>query len=282
MKISALNVFPLKSARGLALAEAYCGPMGLSGDRIAVIADRAGNAITQRDMPPLARLSVTPSADGLRLSMEGKGEIEAVPAESRSDIRVWSDTVNAADAADAVNAMLSNWFDRDVALHFFDGQSNRTASRDFVPRDTPVSFADGFQILVTTTGSLAALNDDLESHGAATVGMERFRPNIVIDCDEAWAEDGWESIAIGDIVLDLVKPCARCIMTTQDQTTGSREIANPLPALGRLRMSADRRAPGPLFGWNAVPRGEGLLKVGDTVTITASRSERWPLKQRRA
>ncbi len=68
-------------------------------------------------------------------------------------------------------------------------------------------------------------------------------------------------------------------MTTQDQQTGSREGANPMPAMGRLRMSADRRVPGPLFGWNAVPRGEGLLRVGDAVTVLGSR-EAWAIKGR--
>jgi hypothetical protein len=110
--------------------------------------------------------------------------------------------------------------------------------------------------------------------------MERFRPNIVIDCDEAWPEDRWAAIEIGGIRLDLVKPCARCIMTTQDQVSGSRDVPNPMPAMGRIRMSADRRVPGPLFGWNAVPRGEGTVSIGDSVTVVEGRPEGWAFKIR--
>jgi uncharacterized protein YcbX len=44
-------------------------------------------------------------------------------------------------------------------------------------------------------------------------------------------------------------------------------------------MSADRRVPGVLFGWNAVPRGEGLVRVGDAVTVLGNR-EGWAIKQR--
>ena len=69
-------------------------------------------------------------------------------------------------------------------------------------------------------------------------------------------------------------------MTTQDQQTGSRDVPNPMPAMGRIRMSADRRVPGPLFGWNTVPRGEGTVKIGDTVTVLEERPEGWALKRR--
>jgi uncharacterized protein len=119
----------------------------------------------------------------------------------------------------------------------------------------------------------------MERHGEGSVGMERFRPNIVLDCDEPWAEDGWTGLEIAGMRFDFVKPCPRCIMTTQDQQTGSREGANPMPAMGRIRMSADRRVPGPLFGWNAVPRGDGVVSVGDGVTVLGMR-EGWAIKQR--
>lgn len=281
MKIAALTVYPLKSARGIALEEAMCGPSGLVGDRTALLTDPVGRFITQRDLPALARLSVHRNDNGLVLEMEGRKPVfaEPFPAE-RLDVAVWRDTVNAATASKDVDETLSEWLDRPVRLAFFDDSARRVASRDWVETDTPVSFADGFQLLVTTTGSLAALNADLRAHGAETVGMERFRPNIVLDCAEAWAEDGWTGIEISGIRFDFVKPCARCIMTTQDQATGSRDGANPLPAMGRIRMSADRRVPGPLFGWNTVPRGEGLLRVGDAVKVSGTRDERWPLKRR--
>ena len=109
--------------------------------------------------------------------------------------------------------------------------------------------------------------------------MERFRANIVLEHDVAWAEDGWEAVKIGDILFRLVKPCARCIMTTQDQATGSRDIASPMPAMGRMRMSADRSVPGPLFGWNAVPVGHGTIKVGDEAQSVGAK-EPWAIKKR--
>lgn len=282
MRVSDLFIYPLKSARGIALPAAGIDAYGLPGDRRAMITDTEGRFITQRELPDLARIEVRPEPGAFRLLMQGKPGISVPPPqpENRMDVIVWKSTVSAAVADPESNRQLSEWLGREVQLVFFDGQAQRTASAEWAGEGTPVTFTDGYQILVTTTGSLKALNADLAAHGEGSVGMERFRPNIVIDTDEAWPEDHWAAIEIAGIRFDLVKPCARCIMTTQDQLTGSREVANPMPAMGRIRMSADRRVPGPLFGWNVTPRGSGKVTIGDAVNIIEERSEGWALKVR--
>ena len=282
MHVSDLFIYPLKSARGIAKTASAVDAYGLTGDRRAMIIDAEGHGITQRELQALARVDVEIEADSIRLSMAGEADIVAPlpPADRRMDVDIWKSIINAAIADDDTNTQLSRWLGREVKLAYFDGSASRTASVEWAGGETPVGFADGFQILVTTTGSLNALNENLAANGEGAVGMERFRPNIVIDCDDAWQEDRWAAIEVGGLRLDLVKPCARCIMTTQDQQTGSRDVANPMPAMGRIRLSADRRVPGPLFGWNAVPRGEGTIKVGDTVKIVEHRPEGWSFKVR--
>ncbi|MGF0536637.1 MOSC domain-containing protein [Agrobacterium sp. ES01] len=283
MQVSALNIYPFKSARAIAIPEAMIDARGLMGDRRMMLVDASGHFITQRELPALARLTALPHSGYIRLVMDDGREMMVAPPhpDKRMDVAIWKSIVNAAAADDTVDAKLSDWFGRDVKLVFFDSGASRTASAEWAGPDSPVTFADGYQILVTTTASLAALNADMQAHGEGSVGMDRFRPNIVVDCDEPWAEDRWSVIQIGDMVFDLVKPCPRCIMTTQDQATGSREGANPMPAMGRLRMSADRRVPGPLFGWNTVPRGEGRLKLGDTVSVLDVREDGWTFKARK-
>lgn len=282
MKISEIYLYPMKSARGIALPTADVDAMGLKGDRRVMLVDAAGRFVSQRELPDLARLTALPGASHLKLVLDDGRELMVAPPhpERRAEVQVWNSRLSAACAEESVNAVMSDWFGREVRLVFFDGAAERFASAEWAGADTPVGFADGYQVLVTTTASLAALNADMAAHGEGSVGMERFRPNIVIDCDEAWAEDRWAGIAIGDLVIDLVKPCARCIITTQDQQTGSREGASPMAAMGRIRMSADRRVRGPLFGWNGVPRGSGRIAIGDAVTVAAVRDEGWAIKQR--
>ena len=279
MKIEGLNIHPLKSGRAIPVESATVRLDGLAGDRRFMIVEPDGRFITQRELQALARVEATAVGESLHLEMEGRQLFASFEPEDRLDVTIWDSPVSAAVADEAVNETLSDWFARPVKLVHMDALAVRAEGEDWAGSPAPVGFADGFPILVTTTGSLADLNRTLAAEGQEPVGMDRFRTNILVTCDDPWVEDFWEAIEINGIVFDFVKPCARCIMTTQDQVTGSREAPNPMPSMGRLRMSADRRVPGPLFGWNAVPRSTGTIKLGDEATIIAPR-DAWAIKRR--
>ena len=197
-------------------------------------------------------------------------------ATERIEVSIWSDTVSAPVASDEANAWFSRLLGQPVRAVYMDAAAHRPVDRDYGRASDEVSFADGFPLLIASAASLA----DLNARIGESLPMARFRPNLVLTGAEAWAEDSWQRLRIGDIEIDLVKPCARCIMTTQDQMTGARGGPDPMPAMRRLRMSADRRVAGVLFGWNAVPRREGAVHVGDTVSVVAGRPEGWPVRQR--
>lgn len=94
--------------------------------------------------------------------------------------------------------------------------------------------------------------------------MLRFRPNLVIEGSEAFAEDGWKRIRIGDVEFRVVKPCSRCILTTIDPQTGERSAdREPLATLQKYRAQAD----GAMFGQNLVNDSKGQLQVGMPVEI---------------
>ncbi len=193
MQVIGLFIYPFKSARGIALPQAHIDAMGLSGDRRMMLVDPSGHFITQRELPELARLTALPAAAYLTLRLEDGREMMVAPPqpEDRMDVAIWRSIVSAAVAHESVNAKLSDWFGRPVKLVFIDGESRREASAEWAGEGSPMGFADGYQVLVTTSGSLRALNEDMERHGEGSVGMDRFRPNIVVDCDEPFAEDGW-------------------------------------------------------------------------------------------
>ncbi|MCO6186582.1 MOSC domain-containing protein [Rhizobium sp. L1K21] len=280
MKVESLHTYPVKSMRGIRMARSLLTPSGLLGDRRFMITDANGHFITQRECQALAQIQALPQGAYLLLR-KGDEEIMVVPPRGeRMDVAIWRSIVNASVAPESVNARLSAWLGREVKFVFADAESERYSSPEWAGEGADVGFADGYAVLVTTTASLKALNQYIESQGQAPVGMERFRPNIVVDTHEPWAEDRWAAIEINGVRLDIVKPCERCIMTTQDQMTGERGGPDPLPALRHMRFSTDKRAPGPIFGWNAVPRGQVELNVGDQVTVVEERAEGWPLKQR--
>jgi uncharacterized protein len=280
MRIVNMHIYPVKSMRGIPVERTVLTPSGLLGDRRFMVVDPSGQFITQRECGELAQIEVLPQAGYLMLRRGDEEQMVAIPSGPRMDVAVWRSIVDAAVAADSVNEKLSAWIGREAKLVFADAQAERTANADWAGEGVPVGFADGYPVLVTTTGSLAALNQYLTENGQLPVGMDRFRPNIVLDCDEPWAEDGWSAIEIDGVRLDFVKPCERCVMTTRDQLTGEQGKGDPLPAVRHLHFSTDRRAPGPIFGWNAVPRGQTELRLGDQFSVVERRSEAWSFKQR--
>ncbi len=280
MKVTGLNIHPLKSGRNIPQDTVSIQRDGLAGDRRFMIVEPDGKFITQRELQLLAQVEATHVAGGVQLKMGTKTTTATFDPGNRLDVRVWDSEVNAAVADDRINTVLSGWFDRPVKIVHMDEKAKRAEGAEWAGEAASVGFADGFPVLITTTASLADLNLTLIAKGQEPVGMDRFRTNILIDNDDPWDEDFWESVEIGGVVFDLVKPCARCIMTTQDQITGERIGGNPIQGLAEKRMSADRRVPGVLFGWNAVPRSEGTISLGDGMRVVSAREERWPMKIR--
>jgi uncharacterized protein YcbX len=122
-----------------------------------------------------------------------------------------------------------------------------------------LGFADGYPFLLTTEASLA----DLNSRMAVPLPMNRFRPNIVVTGSPPFAEDGWQRIRIGGITFAVVKPCARCVITTVDQATAAT-AREPLRTLATFRQVQGK---GVMFGQNLIHTAMGTIRVGDAMDV---------------
>ncbi len=60
----------------------------------------------------------------------------------------------------------------------------------------------------------------------------------------------------------MVKPCARCEVTTIDKDT-LETSKEPLKTLGKYR----KQKLGAIFGQNVIPLNEGILQLGMTVEV---------------
>ena len=151
----------------------------------------------------------------------------------------------------------------DLRLVYMPDSTRRTSNPRFAGDGKLVGFADGYAYLVTTQASLAELNRRLAAKGAREVPMNRFRPNFVVSGGNAFDEDHWGRIRIGEATLRAVKPCGRCQVTTTDQTTG--EVTGPEP-LATLTAFRDSEL-GARFGMNLVTERGGAVRVGDAVEV---------------
>ncbi len=255
MHVASLHVFPVKGLKGCSPDRATVEPWGLAGDRRWMIVDSAGRFITQRQNPGLATLMAIAGTDALTLVAVSGSRIDVPYPDRHAEclpVTVWRDVVAARDGGAAASAFLAPVLGVPCRLVFMDDPAEaRPADPDFARPGDRVSFADGFPLLLTTSASLADLNTRL----AQPVPMNRFRPNLVVAGTEPWAEDGWRHLRVGDVPFEIVKPCARCVVTTVDQDTGIKsEDQEPLRTLQRFRRDARGQV---LFGQNLVPRGTG-------------------------
>ena len=143
-------------------------------------------------------------------------------------------------------------------VHIADGYKRKVNAEYSINDDDHTGFADGYPILIISEESLHDLNGKLDS----ALPMNRFRPNLVVKGCKPFEEDSWKRIRIGDVELALVKPCARCEVTTIDKETLERS-KEPLKTLGKYR----KHKLGAIFGVNVIPLNSGKLTVGGSVEI---------------
>lgn len=251
--ITSLHIYPIKSGKVIDCSEARIGPRGLQHDRHWMLIDAEGRFLTQRTHPQLAQLEATIDAEGLRLKHPRCGKL-ALPLPSDfpsptaqiKNVAIWRRTHSALDAADEAARYCTQLI----------GSPARLVSA------IDQNFPDGYPLLVCNAASLADLNQRMR----AVLPMSRFRPNVVLTGLNPWDEDRIDTLQIGSVRLQFVKPCTRCVITSLDQTSGMPDL-NPLPTLREFRWNA--KLQGVTFGENAnVISGTGTtLRVGDAVEI---------------
>lgn len=279
-QIARLFVYPVKSCAGVELQSAALSATGLALDRAWMVVDAQGRFVTQREQPRLALVQpgLTPGGLELRapamaplvlpLGCEGPG----------TEVKVWDEAMHALDMGEGA----AQWFSRYLAPAFtglaqpyrlvrFDPAQRRTSSLSWTGGVPALNqFSDGFPLLVIGEASLANLNQKLVAAGHAPVGMERFRPNLVLSGLQAHDEDRVGLMTLDadavPVLLKPVKPCPRCPIPNIDPHTGSSspEVGDTLQTYRQ-----DARLGGAVtFGMNVIAlAGVGaVLRVGQRVS----------------
>lgn len=261
MRLSGLFIYPIKSARGIALSEARLTPRGLAHDRRFMIVDQDGLFVTQREVPLMARLATSIEGDQLRVGFSDQSLLVALSPHEGDlvQVKVWRDSVQALDCGASAAAFVSAALRRSVRLVYMPDDSPRQVQLEYAEPGDSVSFADGFPYLLTNQGSL----DELNTRLGEPVPMGRFRPNIVLEGAPAYAEDSWSRLLIAGIAFEVRKPCTRCVIITTDQLSGERAGKEPLKTLASYHTWHGKST----FGQNLLCRDEGTLRVGDPITV---------------
>ena len=267
--LAGIHIYPLKSGAPLAPNAAMVERRGLERDRRWMVIDAQDKLLTGRECARLTLVRALPNADGsLHLDIPASaGWRVPVPDSSAARVAtsVWGTAVTPLLASDDTHAWLSSFLGMPVRLVHMDRDCLRAVDPKYAQPGDQVSLADGFPILLISQAALDLLNAKL----ATPVPMLRFRPNLIVVGTEAHAEDNWKRIRVGEVEFDVVKPCIRCVFTTVDYTRGERDPSGePL----RTLLTYRRGEKGVAFGQNLIPRGRGVVRLGDTVTVLAQKA----------
>jgi len=267
-KLSDIHIYPIKSTAGISLSTSWVDELGLSFDRRFVVSDDKGQFITARTKSILCLIKTTLTDSGIILSAPN---MPLLTLEYKNfstkyqNVCIWGDTVLSQHCGQKAKNWFSQFLQRSCHLLFFGQKSLRERTSKNNTNKRQVAFADGYPLLLISQASLNDLNHRLLDDKFTPVEMAQFRPNITVDNCDAFAEDTWSKIQIGEVQFKVSKPCERCIFTTINLKNAKRDAnKQPLNTLSNYRKTIEGKI---LFGQNLIPLTSGKIKKGDRVTI---------------
>lgn len=249
--VSRLSIAPVKSLALLHPDEILLTEHGVAEDRRFYLVDETGRLIDGLVIGELVSVRAWTDPDGavLRLTMPDGRIIEA-------EVRPGEAITTAVYGRTAASHLVEGpWA---AALSELFGRALRLARTD-----RPGGTRQRNPASIVTDGSLARLGDQ---RGVGPVDGRRFRMLIELTGGAEHEEDGWigRLLRIGDAVLSVTKPDARCAMTTHDPDTGARDL-DTLRAIREYRGLREGRHLD--MGVLAEVERPGRIRLGDEVIL---------------
>lgn len=276
-QLSQLYVYPVKSMRGLQLSHAQVLESGLAFDRLFMLTRPDGQFITARQHTKLLCYTPVLTLEGMLISAPDGSHITLDLSQfSACDFptQVWGNHFTSRQAPEHINAWFSEKIGEPVTLRWT-GQTPTRRIKRFP--DNALSFADGYPFMLFSQASF----EMLQSRCPTTLMLPQMRPNFVVSGVAPFAEDSWQTIRIGDIIFDVIKPCSRCNITTMNIETGvPHPTQEPLTTLSTFRTTEKGDVD---FGQMLIARNQGVVRIHDDVEVLATKPPMtYPLHERQS
>ncbi len=243
--VSRLVIYPIKSCQGVSVHSVDVGECGLVGDREYMLIEPDSTFVGQKRNPKLATVSVVREGRFWMISSPLMSRTAVIDTTAIHTVELMVEVQEThALVLDMSDAPVSAWFSellgREVYMvkrhptQHLDGR-DRTRRTKSKLGEAKMAFQDGSPILICSETSLAELNDTF----TGLIGMDRFRPNVVLrGLEQPWIEDRMSLLTMGQsgTLLSLLgmRKCQRCAVVETDQQTGVRE-PGVLKALAQIR-----------------------------------------------
>ena len=230
VKVTGLNVFPIKSCHAVQVGEIGLDSYGVVEDRRFMLIDGNGRFVSQRKFSKLATVNSKYITDerGTRIllisapGMNRDLELTPVLSGERMEVSIWEDTVMVVDQGEAaaqwfndfighggtfirlvasaerspspsVDTLQGHGLFQRIVTNFPSGLMKRLPAMN-------IALPDAGPVSLISSESLADVNKKLRERKCGDVPLNRFRMNIEISgCSRAFEEDEWLLIKIGTV-----------------------------------------------------------------------------------
>lgn len=206
---------PIKGTRHLAHDQVVLDAQGVVGDRgfalvsVDEIDPARGRVLRTVQHPSLVAVHAALAGDRLEIELPDGETTSAEPVATgeRLTCDYWGREVELELLGGPYAALFSRFLDRPVRLA-------RAGRGDVV-------FAGAVSVVTT-----ASLRDLAQQVGRDVLDAARFRPNLVVETDEPYAEDTWlgREIRVGGATLRIGVPIPRCAVIDSHPETGERDV----------------------------------------------------------
>jgi len=254
--ISYLYTYLLKSGKPQSLDHAQIITTGLVGDRDFAVIDEDGRMLTARECPMLLEVEAKIMDDMIHFKCKGEFITvlrKTVSSKKRTGI-LFGQSVGGLE----LDKRIQKWFSKCMGVSCHVVEINAVYMRQMEDQFIDITYTDAAPILLTSEASLRDLNNRM----TLPVGMNRFRPNIVVNGGNPFEEDDWKSLTIGTCEFEISHHCPRCALTTIDPSHPKKGISKePLKTLSTFRKSGNEVN----FGVYLIPKKMGIIRLDDEV-----------------
>lgn len=221
LTIKELYDYPVKSMHG---RKRNSLDTNLADDRRWAVRQLNGQVVTQREIRELAELYPEVLEDALVISSADKQFSLEAPINYdglRLETIVWGNKLQGIDQGDFAAKKLSERLGIDCRLILM--------PEDFIreKRNSKLNYADSYPWTIGLVETFKDLLSRLHAVGETSFTldglMRRFRTNMLVEGGDAYEEDRWAILEVGDdkekIVYEADKDCIRCPMPNIDQNT---------------------------------------------------------------
>ncbi|CAG2163332.1 unnamed protein product [Oppiella nova] len=243
-KVKKLFIYPIKAVKGVEVNELEITKYASKLNRSWALLNESNNWIGIKHEPRLALTRTSIVGDELWVDAPDMPTLKLRYIDKLNNnhnilsFRMYGQQIKGLVCSDECNKWFQTFLGKPgvrLLQHHesFDFRDTNSDKRRNDDKEFPIIYQNKSGLHLINESSISHLNSRF-SEGADHVCHENFRPNVLVDYPQAWAEDTWKWMRINGVNFMRLLACDRCPSTTVNQKTAVKNMET-LVALKKFR-----------------------------------------------